>query len=129
MGNAIPESALEMIAASGSPGFLILLWIPVLLVLFIIGILKRKDRFSFVYLCLSFIPFFTGMIGSFSGLTAAFGQIATNPQANASDLAAGVYVGLFPNMLGSAVSLLSIFGACFLLAFSKSATEKETGNA
>lgn len=115
----VPQGPVQMILAGGLPGLLVMFFAFVLFVMFIIGIIKRTDRFSLVYLGLAFVPFLCGMVGTFSGLVGAFGEIATNPNSAPSDLAAGVYVALMPNAMGAFISLWAVFSACLMLAFSR----------
>ncbi len=46
-----------------------------------------------------------GLLGTVQGMVAAFGTIAKNPQSNASDLAAGIYVALMTTMEGLVVAI------------------------
>lgn len=46
-----------------------------------------------------------GLLGTVSGMITAFGIMASNPQANASVLAAGIYVALMTTLLGLVVAI------------------------
>jgi biopolymer transport protein ExbB len=46
-----------------------------------------------------------GLLGTVQGMIGAFGEIATNPTANASDLAGGIYVALVTTFEGLIVSI------------------------
>lgn len=54
-----------------------------------------------------------GLLGTVSGMIGAFGEIATNPQANAADLAGGIYVALMTTLLGLIVAIPSTVGFAF----------------
>lgn len=46
-----------------------------------------------------------GLLGTVQGMVGAFGTIAKNPQSNASDLAAGIYVALMTTLEGLLVAI------------------------
>lgn len=115
----LPAGPIQLIAASGLMGWLICLSSFLLFAVFIVTLVHRKQRLSLIYLGLSFLPMFLGMIGTFSGTMGAFAEHAHNPAANAADIAAGIYVSYMPILMGSMISAFSVFGACLCLAFAK----------
>lgn len=54
-----------------------------------------------------------GLLGTVQGMIGAFGEIATNPQSSAADLAAGIYVALMTTLLGLIVSIPSTVAFTF----------------
>lgn len=118
-GVQIPEGLLEMITQTGIFSWLIALLAVVLFVMFIVALKKRESRFSFVFLASSFMPFIVGMMGTYYNMAEGFGRLAISPMASSFDLVYVSYMSLFSNLFGMTLSVLAVFLACLLLAFSR----------
>lgn len=123
--NYLPHGPIQLIAASGLLGWLICLMVPFLFVFFIVANRRCNQRLRLIYLGLSFLPIFLGMVSTFASTMSVFHTIAVNPTATGSDLAAGIYIAYIPILMGAIVSGVSVFGACICMTIAKDDTSAQ----
>ncbi len=71
-----------------------------------------NQKLGYINLIAAIAPMM-GLLGTVFGMIDAFGMIASNPQSNASDLAAGIYVALMTTLLGLVVAIPSTVAFTF----------------